>query len=80
MKPMAALLIAAARAVAMPAEAQTHGDHAAHMSDGAGDAPTLPGNDVFGAISEIVALLAADPATAVNSLWQGNRPAGATVP
>lgn len=63
MKPIAALLISAAQAVATPAVAQMRGDHAAHMSAGAGAAPTLPGNDVLGAITEIVALLAADPAT-----------------
>lgn len=63
MKPIAALLIAAAQSVAAPAVAQMHGDHAAHMSAGAGAVPSLPGNDIFGAITEIVALLSADPAT-----------------
>ena len=63
MKPIAALLIAAAQAVAAPAVAQMHGDHAAHMSAGAGAVPSLPGNDIFGAITEIVALLSADRAT-----------------
>lgn len=63
MKPIAALLIAAAQAVAAPAVAQMHGDHAAHMPAGAGAVPSLPGNDVFGAITEIVALRSADPAT-----------------
>jgi len=63
MKAIAALLIAAAQALAAPAVAQMHGDHAAHMSAGEGAVPTLPGNDLFGAITEIVALLSADPAT-----------------
>lgn len=52
---------------AMPGMMQHHqqmmkgqGDHAAHM---AGETPTLPGQDAFGAIQEIVRLLDADPKT-----------------
>jgi len=40
----------------------TRGDHAAHMA-GAGTTPTLPGQDAFGAIQEIVRMLDADPKT-----------------
>jgi hypothetical protein len=43
------------------------GDHAAmmrhHMDAGSGSAPSLPGQDAFGAIGEIVRLLEADPRT-----------------
>jgi len=48
--------------VATPARAQQvpHGHSMGHPSSGA---PTLPGQDAFGAIQEIVHLLEADPAT-----------------
>ncbi|GMV10599.1 MAG: hypothetical protein AMXMBFR55_23330 [Gemmatimonadota bacterium] len=65
-------LIAGAAALALlvlPLRAQ-HADHAAHAArPGAGDstqglrAATLPGQDAFGAIAEVVRILRADPAT-----------------
>lgn len=63
--------LAAAMAAALPlaAEAQ-HTDHAAHLRQAAADSAagrqarvTLPGQDAFGAIAEIVKLLRNDPAT-----------------
>jgi len=38
-------------------------DHARHIHGGDAAVPTMPGQDAFGAIQEIVRLLAADPAT-----------------
>jgi hypothetical protein len=38
-------------------------DHARHVHGAAGATPTLPGQDAFGAIAEIVRILDADPAT-----------------
>ncbi|WP_375691724.1 hypothetical protein [Pseudooceanicola sp. LIPI14-2-Ac024] len=40
----------------------TH-DHAAHLGGTEGAIPELPGDDIFGAIAEIVAMLSSDPAT-----------------
>jgi len=53
-----------------PAQADSAGQptshdtmHAAHMESGAGPVPVSPGQDAFGAIQEIVAILEADPTT-----------------
>ena len=70
-KTLAAAALAAAltSTLAMPAAAQQHGpgmDHAAHAAAGgtaASGLPTLPGQDAYGAIGEIVRLLRADPST-----------------
>ena len=43
------------------AQDSSHMDHARHA--GAGVVPTIPGQDAFGAIQEIVRLLEADPST-----------------
>ena len=45
--------------------AAQHGgmSHGAHETQGGAAAPTLPGQDAFGAIAEVVRLLDADPAT-----------------
>jgi hypothetical protein len=41
----------------------SHIDHAHHIVGGEGVTPTLPGQDAFGAIQEIVHILEADPRT-----------------
>lgn len=60
-------LIAALVILPFAAAAQTthHGTagHAGHVTDTNAVLPTLPGQDAFGAIQEIVAILADDPAT-----------------
>ncbi len=49
---------------AMPAhDAATHAQHMQAMHGTASGGPTMPGQDAFGAIAEIVRLLEADPAT-----------------
>jgi hypothetical protein len=45
------------------AQDRSHIDHAHHIQGGEGVIPTLPGQDAFGAIQEIVGILAADPKT-----------------
>jgi hypothetical protein len=40
-----------------------HAMHGHHAATPAADAPTLPGQDAFGAIAEVVSLLDADPDT-----------------
>jgi hypothetical protein len=42
---------------------ETHAQHMQAMPGMAGGAPTMPGQDAFGAIAEIVGILDADPAT-----------------
>src|SRR5262245_10657771 len=49
--------------VAAPLAAQQHTHDAAHNPVPAGGTPSLPGQDAYGAIAEIVRLLEADPAT-----------------
>jgi hypothetical protein len=46
-------------------KAQTHTDmnHAQHMQGNEADMPTMPGQEIFGTIQEIVRILEADPAT-----------------
>jgi hypothetical protein len=49
---------------AMPSHGSgTHAQHMQAMHGMAGSAPTMPGQDAFGAIAEIVRLLEADPST-----------------
>ena len=49
---------------AMPShKAEMHARHMEAMHGVAGGAPTMPGQDAFGAIAEIVSILEADPAT-----------------
>jgi len=43
--------------------ADMHAEHMRMMRGSAGAAPTMPGQDAFGAIAEIVRILEADPAT-----------------
>ena len=43
--------------------AMDHTAHQAAMADCAGAVPTMPGQAAFGAISEVVRMLKADPAT-----------------
>lgn len=45
------------------AEEHSHMDHAHHMQGAEAAVPTMPGQDAFGAIQEIVRLLEADPKT-----------------
>ena len=45
------------------AEDRSHTDHARHIHGGDAAVPTMPGQDAFGTIQEIVRLLEADPAT-----------------
>ena len=45
------------------AEDQSHTDHDHHMHGAEAAVPTMPGQDAFGAIQEIVHLLEADPKT-----------------
>jgi hypothetical protein len=46
-------------------KAQTHTDmdHAQHMQGNEADMPTMPGQEIFGTIQEIVRILEADPTT-----------------
>lgn len=46
-----------------PEHRMDHGMHGHHMTTPAAGAPTLPGQDAFGAIAEVVRLLEADPTT-----------------
>ena len=46
-----------------PGHAMDHAMHGHHAATPAADAPTLPGQDAFGAIAEVVSLLDADPDT-----------------
>lgn len=55
-------LVLAAPGIA-PAEGQHHQSMARHEGQAAGAVPTLPGQDAFGAIQEIVRILEADPRT-----------------
>ena len=45
------------------AQDRSHTDHAQHLHGGDAVVPTMPGQDAFGTIQEIVRLLEADPAT-----------------
>jgi hypothetical protein len=45
------------------AQDRSHMDHAQHVYDGEAAIPTMPGQEVFGTIQEIVRILEADPAT-----------------
>jgi predicted RNA binding protein YcfA (HicA-like mRNA interferase family) len=45
------------------AQDTSHMDHAQHMHGGAATIPTMPGQEAFGTIQEIVRILEADPAT-----------------
>jgi len=45
------------------AQDRSHTDHARHIQSGDAVVPTMPGQDAFGTIQEIVRLLEADPAT-----------------
>jgi uncharacterized protein (DUF1786 family) len=45
------------------AQDQSHADHAQHMMAATSATPTMPGQEVFGTIGEIVRILEADPAT-----------------
>jgi hypothetical protein len=64
MRHLAALAVTALMSIIPPASAQMSHDHS-HMtpSDSQGVLPTSPGQETFGAIAEIVAILRADPAT-----------------
>src|SRR5512136_703708 len=55
-------LVLVAWLAATPARAQQM-PHGHSMGQATGGAPTLPGQDAFGAIQEIVRILEADPAT-----------------
>lgn len=59
-----AMIICVVAVASVPAHAQT-GQHNHGMTHGAetGTQPVMPGQDLFGAITEIVAILNADPAT-----------------
>lgn len=57
--PLMAGALLAMTTVNSPAQAQ----NMHHKTHGAPAAPTLPGQDAFGAISEIIVILEADPAT-----------------
>ena len=69
--PLAALAIAVSAAAALgfasaswgQAESKSPADHARHMQAGQGAAPTMPGQDAFGAVQEIIRILDADPNT-----------------
>ena len=45
------------------AQDRSHMDHARHVHGGEGLVPTMPGQEAFGTIQEIVRMLEADPAT-----------------
>lgn len=60
---LTALATLASIAAATPVAAQMMHDHAGHAMPEAAALPKLPGDDTFGAIAEIVAMLRADPAT-----------------
>ena len=45
------------------AQDKPHMDHAQHVHDGESAVPTMPGQEAFGTIQEIVRILEADPAT-----------------
>ena len=45
------------------AQDRSHMDHARHVHDGEAAIPTMPGQEAFGTIQEIVRILEADPAT-----------------
>lgn len=45
------------------AQGKPHVDHARHIHGGEAIVPTMPGQEAFGAVQEIVRLLEADPAT-----------------
>lgn len=57
------LLLPLATALTLLAQAPFAQDHAAHMRQMADGTPTLPGDDTFGAITEIVTILQADDTT-----------------
>ncbi|HSL49974.1 MAG TPA: hypothetical protein VK878_12975 [Candidatus Deferrimicrobiaceae bacterium] len=58
------LLAQSPPATPIPGHETGHGHmHGHHMSASAADGPTLPGQDAFGAIAEVVRLLEADPDT-----------------
>ncbi len=69
MRPSAVMtILSSAAVVALAASVahsqQSHHEHmAGHMAEPMGQGPTMPGQDAFGAIQEIVGLLEADPAT-----------------
>jgi hypothetical protein len=60
-----AVALSVALAVSLPIRAQSSGHAMSHdpQAMAAAGAPTLPGQDAFGAIQEIVAILEADPKT-----------------
>ena len=45
------------------AQDRSHMDHARHVHGGEATVPTMPGQEAFGTIQEIVRILEADPAT-----------------
>lgn len=47
----------------MPSHRDTHAQHMRAMHGTAGSEPSMPGQDAFGAIAEVVRILEADPAT-----------------
>jgi len=57
----AAAIIAASALVF--AQDRSHMDHAGHIHSGEATVPTMPGQEAFGTIQEIVRILEADPAT-----------------
>jgi hypothetical protein len=57
----AAAIIAASALVF--AQDRSHMDHARHVHGGEATVPTMPGQEAFGTIQEIVRILEADPAT-----------------
>jgi hypothetical protein len=57
---LALALIVGAAAIAQD---RSHMDHARHGHGGAATVPTMPGQEAFGTIQEIVRILEADPAT-----------------
>jgi hypothetical protein len=62
-----ALIVGAAAIIAASAlvlaQDRSHMDHARHGHGGAATVPTMPGQEAFGTIQEIVRILEADPAT-----------------
>ncbi len=50
------------------AQGTSHMEHAQHMHGGDAVVPTMPGQDAFGAIQEIVRILEADPQTDWNKI------------
>ena len=62
-----ALIVGAAAIIAASAlvlaQDRSHMDHAGHIHSGEATVPTMPGQEAFGTIQEIVRILETDPAT-----------------